>query len=316
MKSTENTNLYKIRNMKLLKISKIIAAVFFVLLGILLAFYIISENQKNNISIRNIKRAWNDNYDYQTVYDISKKFIQDKPFNNTALIYNSYASFFLSQSQLENQKSQEFLDECITNLRIAIYNSKKSIQPQIYYMLGKAYFYKNTLSSHYYSDLAVKYLLLAKENGYEADDIPEYLGLSYATLGMTMESISSFTEALLIRESDTLLLSIAEQYYKTKEYNVSKQYLYRVINNSKNDNIIIKARNLMASILIDEEKYDEALQEFNNVLQKTANSADAHYGIGVIYEKQGNIVKARAEWRSALRAQANHPGALQKMSEN
>ena len=183
-------------------------------------------------------------------------------------------------------------------------------------MLGKSYFYKNSLSSHYYSDLAVKYLLLAKENGYKADDIPEYLGLSYAALGMTVESISSFTEALLIRESDTLLLSIAEQYYKTKEYNVSKQYLFRVINNSKNDNIIIKARNLMANILVDEEKYEEALEEFNNVLQKTENSADAHYGIGVIYEKQGNIVKARAEWRAALKIQANHPLALQKMSEN
>lgn len=316
MKSAENTNLYKIRNMKLLKISKIMAAVFFVLLIIFLAFYIITDNKKNNISLRNIKKAWNDNYDYQTVYDISKRYLQTKPFNNTALIYNSYASFFLSQSQLENQKAQEYLDECITNLRIAIYNSKKSIQPQIYYMLGKSYFYKNSLSSHYYSDLAVKYLLLAKENGYKADDIPEYLGLSYAALGMTVESISSFTEALLIRESDTLLLSIAEQYYKTKEYNVSKQYLFRVINNSKNDNIIIKARNLMANILVDEEKYEEALEEFNNVLQKTENSADAHYGIGVIYEKQGNIVKARAEWRAALKIQANHPLALQKMSEN
>ena len=47
-----------------------------------------------------------------------------------------------------------------------------------------------------------------------------------------------------------------------------------------------------------------------------ANSADAHYGIGVIYEKQGNIVKARAEWRQALKLQVNHADALKKMANN
>ncbi len=316
MKSLEKTNLYKIRNVKLHKALKILAIVFFILLIALIANHIFFINHKNEVSIKNIKKAWKNGYDYQTVYDISKKYLQKKPFNNTALIYNSYASFFLSQAQLENQSAQSYLDECITNLRIALYNSKKSITPQAYYMLGKAYFYKNTISNHYYSDLAVKYLEMAKEKGYEADDIPEYLGLSYAALGMTKESISAFTEALLHRESDTLLLSIAEQYYKTKELNVARQYLFRVINDSKNDEIIIKARNLLGNILIDEEKYDQALTEFNNVLEKNENSADAHYGIGVIYEKDGNIVKARSEWRTALKLQSNHPGALQKMSEN
>ena len=56
------------------------------------------------------------------------------------------------------------------------------------------------------------------------------------------------------------------------------------------------------------------MEEFNKVLAKNENSADAHYGIGVIYEKQGNIVKARSEWRKALKIQVNHPEALQKMS--
>ena len=201
-------------------------------------------------------------------------------------------------------------------MRLALYDANKTLKPQLQYMLGKAYFYKNTISTNYYADLAVKYLNLAKENGYEADDIAEYLGLSYAALGMTMESISAFTEALLIRESDTLLLSIAEQYYKTKEINAAKQYLFRVINDSKNDEIIIKGRTLLGQILIEEEKYDEAQKEFDNVLEKYQNSADAHYGIGVIYEKQGNIVKARSEWRKTLKLQSNHAGALQKMSEN
>ena len=112
------------------------------------------------------------------------------------------------------------------------------------------------------------------------------------------------------------MLSIAEQYYKAEEYEAAEQYLFRIIKNSKNDEIVLKSQILLGNIYIDNGEYDEALKEFDNVLKKNENSADAHYGIGVIYEKQGNIVKARSQWRKALKIQVNHAGALQKMSEN
>jgi len=282
---------------------------------ILATLYGIKKYQSGRISIKTIKEAWAE-YDYQKVYELSKAFLQNDTYNNTALTYYSYACFFLAQSQTDTQQAQSYLDDCINNIRIALYEADKSLIPQLQYMLGRAYFYKNTITTHYYADLAVKYLLLAKENGYEADDIAEYLGLSYASLGMTMESIAAFTEALLVRESDTLLLAIAEQYYKAKELNAAEQYLFRIVKNSDNEDIIIKSENLLGTIYIDKEDYDAAQAEFDNVLKKNENSADAHYGIGVIYEKQGNIVKARSEWRKALKIQVNHPGALQKMSEN
>ncbi len=279
------------------------------------SFLLIKKHQQGRITIKTIRNSWTE-YDYQKVYEYGKSFLQDNPYNNTALTYYSYACFFLAQSQTDTQQAQTYLDECINNIRIALYESDKSLTPQLQYMLGRAYFYKNTITTHYYADLAVKYLLLAKDNGYKADDIAEYLGLSYASLGMTMESIAAFTEALLVRESDSLLLAIAEQYYNAKELNAAEQYLFRIIKNSDNEDIVIKSENLLGTIYIDKENYDAALEEFNNVLKKNENSADAHYGIGVIYEKQGNIVKARSEWRKALKIQVNHPGALQKMSDN
>lgn len=296
----------------------IIKAVCVILFLSLLSFVtlkFIKKYQSGNISIKDIKVAWAE-YDYQNVYELSKNFLLENPYNNTALTYYSYACFFLAQSQTDTQTAQSYLDECINNIRIALYDANKSLVPQLQYMLGRAYFYKNTITTHYYADLAIKYLLLAKENGYQADDISEYLGLSYASLGMTMESISAFTEALLVRESDALLLSIAEQYYNAKELNAAEQYLFRIIKSSDNDEIIIKSENLLGTIYLEREDYDAAMKEFENVLKKNENSADAHYGIGVIYEKQGNIVKARAEWRTALKCQINHPGALQKISEN
>jgi len=279
-----------------------------------LSFYFINKNLENKITLKTIKSSW-ESYDYQAVYENGKAFLQENPFNNTALTYYSYACFYLAVAQNDTSLAENYLDECINNLRIAMYDASSSLLPQLQYMLGKAYFYKNTVSTYYYSDLSIKYLNLAKENGYKADDIPEYLGLSYAALGMPMESISAFSEALLIRESDTLLFSIAEQYYKAKQNNASKQYLFRVIQNNQDDELVQKSRILLGNIYLEEKDFENAEKEFNNVLLINKNSADAHYGIGVIYEQQGNIAKARAEWRSALKIQVNHPGALKKLSD-
>ena len=311
----ENSSYAKKKSHLLRNLVRVAAVIVLLSVIALSTWFGINKYQQGRITIKTIKEAWSV-YDYQKVYELSKAFLQNDTYNNTALTYYSYACFYLAQAQTDTQQAQSYLDECINNIRVALYEADNSLIPQLQYMLGLAYFSKNTITTHYYADLAVKYLLLAKENGYEADDIAEYLGLSYASLGMTMESISAFTEALLVRESDSLLLSIAEQYYKAKELNASEQYLFRIIKNSDNEDIVLKSENLLGNIYIDKEDYDAALEEFENVLKKNENSADAHYGIGVIYEKQGNIVKARSEWRKALKIQVNHPGALKKMSEN
>ena len=294
--------------------------IIFIIIAIVLAAgfiftkRLINKYNKSHVTINTIENFWKQEK-YTEVYDSCKLLLQEQAFNNKVLTYYSYASFILAVSQTDSSLAQTYLDEAINNLRIVMYDAKPSLIPQLEYMLGKAYFYKNTISTYYYADLAVKFLTKAREDGYEADDIPEYLGLSYAVLGMTKESISSFTEALLFRESDSLLLSIAEQYYKCGETSAAKQYLFRVINNSDNDEIVIKCRNLLGNIYIEQKEYSEALEEFRNVLALNQKSADAHYGIGLVYESQGNMVMARAEWREALKIQVNHPGALKKFSE-
>lgn len=275
----------------------------------------IKTKQSASISIPDIYNQWN-NKNYQAVYDMSSTLLEKKRQNNVALTFRGYAGFYLAVSQSDTVVAQEFLDESINNLRVALLSASQNVKPQIYYMLGKAYFYKNTLSSyHYYSDLAIKYLNLARAEGYKADDIPEYLGLSYAALNMTQESIAAFTEALIVRESDILLLAIAEQYYKNKQLSAAKAYLYRIVTNTKDDKLKFKSSILLGQIYLEEENYTEAQKEFETILQNDPNYADAYYGIGVIYEKQGDLVKARAEWRKALRIDVNHQNSLKKLSE-
>lgn len=273
------------------------------------------HNSAANPGIKRLFKLWN-NKDYLGVYEVSGHILEENPLNNRALIFKGYSSFFLALSQTDMSATQNYLDEAIVNLRVARFVAGKRHIPQIYYMLAKSYFHKNIVSDYYYySDLAVKYFNLAKENGYKAPDIPEYLGLSYAELGKSEESIVAFTEALIDNESDKLLLAIAQQYYNCKKANTAKQYLNKINEESANELLVLKSRLLLAQIYIDEEKYDEALKEYESILEKDANSADAYYGIGVIYEKEGELVKARAEWRKALKVQVNHPASLKKMGK-
>ena len=72
---------------------------------------------------------------------------------------------------------------------------------------------------------------------------------------------------------------------------------------------------LLGAIYTDEKNFSDAKAEFEEILRKNKNSADAYYGLGVLYEKQGDMVKARSEWRKALKLQVNHSGALSKLSE-
>ncbi len=311
----EQTKTFARRKNHMLRNTLVIFGILvFVAAIVFLGIFLFNNYNKNRITLKTIKQSWEQS-DYKSVYEQGKVFLQDKPYNNTALTYYGYACFYLAVSQIDTYEVQEYLDESINNLRLAMYAQSTSLLPQLQYMLGKAYFYKNTITTYYYADLAIKYLNLARDNGYYADDIAEYLGLSYASLGMTYESISAFTEALLVRESDFLLLSIAEQYYKASETGAASQYLFRIINNSSNDEIILKSRLLLGNIYIDTQDYESAMEQFNAVLDKDNNSADAHYGIGLIYEKQENLVAARAEWRKARKIQPNHAGALKKLSE-
>lgn len=269
-------------------------------------------SQRGGDTFRNLRAQWRA-YDYAAVYDTSNRIMDRLPLNNTALTYHGYASFYLGMSMTEAAVTQGYLDEAVNCLRLALMSARKDTKGQIEYMLGKAYFYKNSNTSYYYADSSIKYLKAALEDGYKADDISEYLGLNYAALGMTMESIAALTEALLSRESDSLLLSIAEQYEKAGQQAAAEQYLFRVIKGSSDDALVSKARVALGLLYVNNGRYADAETEYNALLEADANNADAYYGLGVLAEKQGDMVKARAQWRRALRIEVNHQGALEKL---
>ncbi len=289
--------------------------VFIIAVTLILVFFgfSIAKSITNAPDLGQLDELWKAE-DYIATYDYSKTILEEIPFNNVALTYHGYSSFYLALASTGSVAVHNYIDEAINSLRLALLDAQNKTRPQLEYMLGKTYFHKNRLSAYYfYSDLAIKYLHSAHNNGYNASDIYEYLGLSYASIDMTEESIAYFTEALLVNDSDVLHVAIAEQYYKIKNYDAAKPYLQRVKTTSSNVNYVVECSNMLGQIYLEEENYIDAQSEFENALLHNELSADAHYGLGLIYESQGDTVKARAQWRRTLDIEVNHPGARLKL---
>ncbi len=281
----------------------------------------IKSRTNSGVSLISLRAKWRDG-DYGGAYDISGQLLYDRPFNHTALLFRGYSSFYLAAAENDTVQAQGLIDEAIASLRQALLFEKDGGKnlPRIEYMLGKSYFYKDFLSAyHYYADLSVKYPQSALSHGYKADDIPEILGLNYAALGMTLESISSFSEALLVRQSDLLLLSIAEQYHAAGQNQAAEQYLYRISQECKDEKITLKSRYLLGDIYLEGELLENAEKEFRSIIDEydgSEHAADAYYGLGLVFEKQNEMAKARSEWRKALRIQSNHAGALAALKKS
>jgi len=247
---------------------------------------------------------------YIDVYDKTKLVLSRRPLDGEALALRGFAAYYLYSAQNDTSEAQGYLSESIVSLRNAWYRVAPGEKAKIAYILGKSYFHRG----FYYADLAMKYLQFARDGGVTYPDLPEFIGLTADVLGKNEMAIASFTEALSGKPSDLLLFTLSRSYQKAGNVDKAKQYLSETIRVSGDELLQNKCRYEIGMILIAEGKVDEAESEFNTILEKEPNSADAQYGLGVVCETRGDLVKARAAWRRALRINPVHAGARQKMN--
>lgn len=261
---------------------------------------------------KEIEKYWKGG-DYSEVYNLSKIVLKKKPFKTGALLFYGASCFYLAMGENDVSSSQDYLEEAIGAFRLSLYYAHAKEIPFISYMLGKSYFYKNGSSSFYYSDMAIKYLEKAKKLGYKANEMNEYLGLSYALLSLHDESVRTLEEDVNAKTSPVILYTLAEELYKGGKSSSAKQYLKRVKKESRDESLVIEAMNLLGRIYFEEGNSEGAKDEFESILKKTETFADAFYNLGLVYEKEGNVITARALWRKTLKAAFNHKGAIEKL---
>ncbi|MDR0663212.1 MAG: tetratricopeptide repeat protein [Spirochaetaceae bacterium] len=263
---------------------------------------------------KNLTRLWN-NGAYSEVYSESGKLLENKPLDFFLLSMRGYAAYYMAMAQINAQDIQKYADECIASLRKALLNKRGERSGRICYVLGKAYF----LKGRDYANLSIKYLENALLFSYRAEDIPEYLGLVYAEIHEYWKSIAAFSEALIPADgetapSDTLLLAIARSYMELNEDDGARAYLLQCLEVSRDFSVITTARLLLGRILMKKGDVAGAEQQFLSILKEGGEQADAHYELGVLYAGRGDTIKARAEWRKALRLDPAYASAIARLS--
>jgi len=313
------------RNIIILKKIRAFGIIFFTILIIVGSILIISR-VKSGVSNerRELLNIWN-NGDYEGAYELSKILLIEKPVDYFLLTINGFSAFQLGISQINNQNTLYYIDESIFSLRKALLHNKNGASNkffrsnynevsggQVYYVLGKAYWYKGAE----YSDLAVKYMEMANNVYYDALDIPEYLGLAYAAHGDYRNSVEAFSRAFIPGEfpTDNLLLSIARSYMAMEEYNMAISYLQRCVSISPDSNSVVISRLMLAEIYRALKEYDNAEKQYISILDETGETAEVHYQLGELYNLQGDTTRARSEWRIAYRQDPLHARARARLN--
>ena len=306
------------QQIKLLKKIRTFGVIFFAIL-IVVGSILIIYRLKNGVSNerRELLNIWN-NGEYEDAYNLSKILLEEKPLDYFLLTVNGFSAFQLGISQINNQNTLYYIDESIFSLRKALLHKTKNPVSgnvsggQVYYVLGKAYWYKGAE----YADLSVKYMEMANNVSYDASDIPEYLGLAYAAYGDYRNSVEAFSRAFIPGElpTDNLLLSIARSYMAMEEYNMAVSYLQRCVSISHDSNSVVISRLMLAEIYRELKDYGNAESQYISILQETGEAAEVHFQLGELYNLQGDTVRARSEWRTAYRQDPLHTRARSRLN--
>lgn len=251
-----------------------------------------------------------ENADYAGLYEKTSLILKEHPLHGEVLALHGFSSYYLSIEQTDSAETRNYLIESITSLRKAWLRVSRRERVNISYVLGKAYYQRGM----FYADLSLKYLDYAQTNGAEYADIAEFRGMAAEALGNHEMAISAFTQALVHDPSDLLLFTLARNYRALKDSEKAKQYLLETIRTTEDDLLEMKSRYELGMILFDEGQTEDAEKEFTAILEKDPNYADAHYGLGVIYEFREDLIKARAAWRRALRLDPMHGQSRDKLT--
>jgi tetratricopeptide (TPR) repeat protein len=152
-------------------------------------------------------------------------------------------------------------------------------------------------------------------DGYIAEDSREYLAVAYAGLGDLPKALANFDAALGHKKSDLLLIAAGKAYLDAGKDDRAEALLLEALATSGDVLAREKCRFLLASIYETRGEAQKAREQIELVITENADSAEAHYRLGLMYQKAGDPIKARSEWRRAVSIDPMHAAARQKLTE-
>ncbi len=256
----------------------------------------------------NVLELWN-NGSYDEILANGQEELKRLPLDAGTLVFSGFAAFHKGVAEVTMEKKLPLINQAVVSLRKALLLPHVPLQPEIHYILGKAYFHKGK----FYSDLSIEHLLRARDMGYNASDMNEYLGLAYSLVGRFAEASEFFLKAVERAPSDLLLWTLGQTYFQMQRHDDAVRYLRLSIEKTKDRALEQRCRFLLGEIFTKTKQYPLAQAEYQVILEKNPNSADAHFYLGEIALALGNKEGARAEWRRAFKIDPLHFNANQRL---
>lgn len=238
------------------------------------------------------------------------------PLDGFYLGFAGLASFYKGTELPDGEERSALMDQAVVLLRKTLVLTEKKRfpelpRPQIEYVLGKSYYYKGLP----YWDETAKWLKASLDDGYHAADSLEFLAVAHAGLGQNDKAIEYFEQALGQNRSDLLLISAAKAYMDSGNRDHAETLLLEALSRSEDALTRGKCRFSLSQIYEARGEMKKAQEQIELVIKENPQSADAHYRLGLVLQKQGDAIGARSEWRKAVTIDPMHGEARMKLSE-
>ena len=247
------------------------------------------------------------------IIELADEKLQTDSLNFQLLRYSGYAYFYLALSQIDEGERKRNLHLAVRYLRKAIVAGKpgKKVRAEIYYIIGKSYFYSGLPNM----PLCVEYLQKSVELGYNARDSFEFLADAYRQLGEEQKSLDYF-ESLYQegRKSARFLLSYGQSLLKAKQNERAETILKNAQKNSQNQLLLAEILLQLGQVYYNMGRWLDARLSLEQTLEKR-ESAQAHFLLGEVYRALGEPIRARREWRLTLELDDQYEAALERLRE-
>lgn len=251
------------------------------------------------------------NGSYAEVLDRSADILAQRPLDAEALVLRGIAHFYLALAEAERTDPIPRLDQAIVALRRARLKRELRYRNEAAYVLGKAYYHKG----RHYFDLAVRFLTESLEQGYDAADTHEYLGMALVRSGAPERGLEHFRSALQRQPSGPLHLAAGQLLERLGRYEEAERQFRAAAGGGEAGAgagagaLEIRARFMLGALLLQRSRYADAGEQYQRLLDLVPDSADARLFLGDAYAGLGDNARARAEWRRARSIDQRHHGA-------
>lgn len=248
---------------------------------------------------------------YDQVVTVTTEQLSAFPLDPTALSLRGFARFYLSLDAVDTDRRRELLVGSIRDLRRALLVPEPELLGEIRYILGKAYFHRG----EFFYDAAVVQLEAARAAGIERLDLLEYLALASRDLLRFERAEEYFRAAIELGDEAIHRITLATMLIEQGRFLDADDLLLEAVEDTDDATLLQDALLTLGRSYRAQERYEDAIGVYRDILEINPSSAEAHYGTGEVYLALGEQDQARFEWREAIRLDPNHIESLQRLQE-